>query len=74
MAYDWDRRFGQLLNYGDREVPVGEVVQFVPRNSATKKREDPPKSHDDLTGESVIEYESSLGFAPVYVAPESDPA
>ena len=58
---------------------MGEVVQFVPRHSVDRKPMTQPRCHDDLTGDSVLDYtktldgpfyESSLG----YVAPNTDPA
>ena len=61
---------------------MGDVIQFVPRNSVDRRPmiEQPqslveaaldvvhqisaPRCHDDLTGGSVLEYETSLGYWP----------
>jgi hypothetical protein len=52
------------------------IIPFVPRNSVDRKpmleqlahelieQITVPTCHDDLTGNSILEYESSLGYLP----------
>lgn len=83
MTWDNDRRFGQLLNFGGNEVPVGEVIPFVPRDGVTRKpMTEAPPSDVQTAALFASGLDTSLDVLMLgypadtnhYHAPEKDPA